>query len=665
MARQGINTGTSPNSGTGDTLLDGGVKINDNFIEVYGLLGDGTNLAPGIVTSIQAGDNISVSAATGQVTITGSANTSAVLANTLTVLGISTLGSANGIGTVTVGIGTTALLVDGSARVTGVLTVGQDSITIDGRDATGPFIHVGSGLTLTGSAGAEVIMVGPNIMMDSASGIITASGMTVGGQTITGNPWITNDAGINTTSSVGIGTTNPAAAVQSDNTSRLAVGVVTARNIFGTNIDGLSGTFNSLTGGTNNAFHVDSTAPANSLNVQNNGDVNPGAANTINNSGIFAPTGIITANSFRGDGSQLTGITASGVGITVMDNNVLIGTASSINFGSNLSVSAVSAGLVTVTAAGGGGSGFFVSNDTGINTSTSVGIGTTTCTAPLTIRADGNTVDDGISIENIQGTQIVELGPNGGNPAGGFLSLKRSGSGGDSAQLNVGADSEVASNRGVQLWAGDSSNDHGRVTILSNVQGTQSVFRVVSAASNVASKFEPLTIQASGAISTCTSVNVAGIVTVNTGGINASSGIITAATVDAGSLSRAREDKTTTSASVSSGSTVTIDFADGYKSYALLNVGITSAAWLRLYTDAAARTADETRVQGTDPAPDAGVIAEVISTGNTSVRMSPGVIGWNNDGTPGNTIYMRLSNTGATDAGAGIGITLNLLKLED
>lgn len=36
MARQTINIGAAPNDGTGDSIRDGGDKINDNFIEVYG-----------------------------------------------------------------------------------------------------------------------------------------------------------------------------------------------------------------------------------------------------------------------------------------------------------------------------------------------------------------------------------------------------------------------------------------------------------------------------------------------------------------------------------------------------------------------------------------------------------------------------------------------------
>ena len=39
MARENINTGGSANDGTGDSLRTAGVKINNNFTELYGLLG--------------------------------------------------------------------------------------------------------------------------------------------------------------------------------------------------------------------------------------------------------------------------------------------------------------------------------------------------------------------------------------------------------------------------------------------------------------------------------------------------------------------------------------------------------------------------------------------------------------------------------------------------
>ena len=56
----------------------------------------------------------------------------------------------------------------------------------------------------------------------------------------------------------------------------------------------------------------------------------------------------VYADTFTGDGSGLTGITASGSGIVIKHDNNTVGTAGTINFGENLDVSAVSGGSVTV-----------------------------------------------------------------------------------------------------------------------------------------------------------------------------------------------------------------------------------------------------------------------------------------------------------------------------
>ena len=48
MAIQSLGLGTTADDGTGDTLRAGGDKINDNFSEVYTLIGDGTTLSSGI-----------------------------------------------------------------------------------------------------------------------------------------------------------------------------------------------------------------------------------------------------------------------------------------------------------------------------------------------------------------------------------------------------------------------------------------------------------------------------------------------------------------------------------------------------------------------------------------------------------------------------------------
>ena len=127
-----------------------------------------------------------------------------------------------------------------------------------------------------------------------------------------------------------------------------------------------------------------------------------------------------------------------------------------------------------------------------------------------------------------------------------------------------------------------------------------------------------------------------------------------------GLISRATVSGTTQSIANNAQDVISIT---GYKSYALLSIKPSVAAWVTLYTDAAARTADNNRVQGADPAPDAGVISEVITTAAaTEVKMSPGVIGWNNDATPSTTIYARVVNkSGSTGT---ISVELKLLKLE-
>lgn len=69
MAKQLINVGTIINDGTGDALRTGAQKINDNFTEIYNVLG-GNNGAPlNIVSSVTSGPGIVVSSSYGQVIV--------------------------------------------------------------------------------------------------------------------------------------------------------------------------------------------------------------------------------------------------------------------------------------------------------------------------------------------------------------------------------------------------------------------------------------------------------------------------------------------------------------------------------------------------------------------------------------------------------------------
>ena len=44
MSKRVINIGNAPNDGTGDPLRTGLSKVNDNFTEIYNILGDGSEV---------------------------------------------------------------------------------------------------------------------------------------------------------------------------------------------------------------------------------------------------------------------------------------------------------------------------------------------------------------------------------------------------------------------------------------------------------------------------------------------------------------------------------------------------------------------------------------------------------------------------------------------
>ena len=87
--------------------------------------------------------------------------------------------------------------------------------------------------------------------------------------------------------------------------------------------------------------------------IESNGDLNLKAGQVAIQTNTTV-TGVVTASKFVGDGSGLTGVTGSGSGILIKDGGGLVGTAGTVDFGTNLSVTAVSGGSVTVNASGGG-----------------------------------------------------------------------------------------------------------------------------------------------------------------------------------------------------------------------------------------------------------------------------------------------------------------------
>ena len=123
-----------------------------------------------------------------------------------------------------------------------------------------------------------------------------------------------------------------------------------------------------------------------------------------------------------------------------------------------------------------------------------------------------------------------------------------------------------------------------------------------------------------------------------------------------------RQTYTATTANIGDAQTDNITVV-GYKAYALLAIEPSAAAWVTVYTDATSRAADAGRTENTDPLPGSGVIAEVITTSaNQKQIITPGTIGWNNDGTPSTNMYLRVVNKSGGTTTITVGMTV--IKLE-
>ena len=96
------------------------------------------------------------------------------------------------------------------------------------------------------------------------------------------------------------------------------------------------------------------------------------------------------------------------------------------------------------------------------------------------------------------------------------------------------------------------------------------------------------------------------------------------------------------------------------KTYALLSIETSHAAWVTLYSDTASRTADSSRNETTDPVAGSGVLAEVITSGSTTQLITPASICFNSAGA--NTTYLKIVNkSGST---ANVQVTLTYVSLE-
>jgi len=211
-------------------------------------------------------------------------------------------------------------------------------------------------------------------------------------------------------------------------------------------------------------------------------------------------TGVVTATQFRGDGSALTGIVASGSGVVIKNSGSTVGTAGTINFGDNLSVSAISGGAVTINATGGGGSGIStisgfvniidsldVDGHTNLDNVSIAGVTTATTINATTFVGDGDfvelDVDGHTNLDNVNVAGVTTFAGTVNTAAisasgaltiaditssgGGVLSLKGNGGGTTLAKFTNGGSVELNWNNAKRL---ETSN--AGVTVTGTVAAT-------------------------------------------------------------------------------------------------------------------------------------------------------------------------------------------------
>ena len=277
----------------------GGVQLNFNNTNKFVTTNTGA-VVTGILTATSfRGDG---SQLTG---ITAGVSTSDVRTNTLNVSGISTL---------------TNLIVTGVSTLT--------NIDVD------DFIDVGNNIQLGNAGVATATQFVGNLFVGSGGTADINGDLDVDGHTNLDNVTI---AGVATFSS----TVNANEFSGAASANNLTSGTVPSARLSGTYSITNSGSAASI-------IPVNETSDTENFVVFTNTATGSQTPKTNTGLKFNASSGALTAVSFVGDGSGLSGVTAEGTGIAIREDNNPVGTASTINFADSISVTPVSSGITTV-----------------------------------------------------------------------------------------------------------------------------------------------------------------------------------------------------------------------------------------------------------------------------------------------------------------------------
>lgn len=669
-------------SGSGDLYLYSHAN-REITLNAYSIFGDSVNagnvqLNNGNTGNTKVGSAITFTSSTGRIDATSA------------FLGQLSVGTGGTVITTTssglIGIGTTnptsKLTVQGDLNVSGVSTFAGIT-TITGTTLFAKQLNVSGVSTLTGNT-----FVGSAITMYASTGIISATsfyGNFVGSITDATN-LTGGTANASTLNVSGIATISQGR-IQVDAASNLRFGNLPAGSGSGRNIAigdqvlvslsggqgrnigigelsyydttsgqyniGLgiqagqkitTGSYNVIIGGYNGQTGLDIRTSSNNVVIADGqGNIrqyidpsgNVGIKTTVITEALTV-AGIVSATGFYGslnagqltgslpaiDGSALIGVVGSGSGVVIRSNNTPVGTAGTIDFGSNLSVS-FGSGIATIT-----GSGLATyANVAGIATyASTAGVSTTSGTATYASTAGVSTISGTAGYATTAGISSAVSATININTTGIITASSFSGSGSGLTNLPAG-----------QLTGS-----------LPAIDGS-ALLNVTAAGTGVAVEDN--------------NVNVGSATTINFGtglDVTFASGIATV-TASGGSLQSRTTVSGATTSIVNNG--IGNTNITGFKSYALMKVGLSTAGWIRLYTDSTSRTNDASRSIGIDPSPGSGVIAEVITTGiSTTQIITPFVMGGNLNNPADTTIYAAITNlSGTTQA---ITANLTILQLE-